>query len=91
LYASSGFCTTGFFLFRYPETIDTASILPKWNEAKQLFFIELIRQLELMPQWQASDLENEFKEMALQPRSNRRSSVTVAYHAGRGKIWTGSI
>jgi glutamyl-tRNA synthetase len=52
------------FFFQAPETIDTASILPKWNEAKQLFFLELIRQLELISQWEASDLEHEFKEMA---------------------------
>jgi glutamyl-tRNA synthetase len=52
------------FFFRSPETIDTASIKPKWNEAKQLFFLELIRQLELIPQWEAPLLEQEFKEMA---------------------------
>jgi glutamyl-tRNA synthetase len=52
------------FFFQAPETIDTASILPKWSEAKQLFFLELIRQLELISQWEASGLEKEFKEMA---------------------------
>ena len=31
---------------------------------KQLFFTELIRQYQLVPSWNATDLENEFKEIA---------------------------
>jgi glutamyl-tRNA synthetase len=52
------------FFFKPPESIDTGAIQPKWNESKQLFFSQLIRQLELIPQWEASVLENEFKEIA---------------------------
>ncbi|HXO76993.1 MAG TPA: hypothetical protein VN824_17180, partial [Puia sp.] len=37
---------------------------PKWNEAKQQFFVELIRQLQLARNWEAHSLEANFKEMA---------------------------
>jgi len=52
------------FFFKTPETIDTASIKPKWNEQKQLFFMELIRAFQLMQEWEHDMLEKEFKEMA---------------------------
>ncbi len=54
------------FFFQYPAdgSIDLASVQPKWNAAKELFFAELIRQYILMPQWTPEDLENEFKQMA---------------------------
>lgn len=53
-----------FFFFKAPEKIDTASILPKWNEQKQQFFTELIRTYKLVNVWQAGELENALKEMA---------------------------
>ena len=52
------------FFFRNPATIDTASILPKWNEAKNLFFIELIRSWQLQNQWNADDLHHSFQELS---------------------------
>ena len=52
------------FFFQSPETIDIASVKPKWNEQKQLFFNELIRAYQLIPEWQHDELEKEFKEMA---------------------------
>ncbi len=52
------------FFFKTPETIDTAAVKPKWNEAKQLFFVELIRNYELAADWEAHTLENNFKEIA---------------------------
>lgn len=52
------------FFFRRPEQFDIAAIKPKWNEAKQLFFVELIRNYELHPDWEAHTLENNFKEIA---------------------------
>jgi len=52
------------FFFKAPETIDTDAIKPKWNDAKQQFFVELIRQLELAQDWDAHSLETNFKEMA---------------------------
>jgi glutamyl/glutaminyl-tRNA synthetase len=52
------------FFFQPPTTIDTPSIQPKWNDAKQQFFAELIRQFQTQPQWDAASLESQFKEMA---------------------------
>ena len=52
------------FFFKAPETIDTAAVKPKWNEAKNLFFAELIRNYELATDWEAHTLENNFKEIA---------------------------
>jgi glutamyl-tRNA synthetase len=52
------------FFFQHPTNVDTNAIAAKWNEAKQQFFVELMRNLELMPIWNAESLENDFKEMA---------------------------
>ncbi len=52
------------FFFVAPEKIDVDSIKPKWNDNKQMFFIELVRAFELIQQWQHDDLENTFKEIA---------------------------
>ncbi|MBZ4188819.1 glutamate--tRNA ligase [Niabella beijingensis] len=52
------------YFFQTPENIDIAAIQPKWNEAKQLFFTELIRNYELTDTWEAAVLENSFKEIA---------------------------
>ncbi|MBO9660087.1 MAG: glutamate--tRNA ligase, partial [Chitinophagaceae bacterium] len=52
------------FFFQRPVTIDTDSVKPKWNEAKQLFFAEVIRNFQLSSTWDAHELENNFKEMA---------------------------
>ena len=52
------------FFFVTPDEIDTASILSKWNQNKNLFFNELIRNYGLTDLWNAADLENAFKEIA---------------------------
>ena len=52
------------FFFVSPGVIDTASILPKWNEHKNLFFNELLRNWRLTGLWNAAELENAFKEIA---------------------------
>ena len=52
------------FFFKAPETIDIAAIQPKWNEQKNMFFLELIRAFELMQSWDHEALENELKELA---------------------------
>jgi glutamyl-tRNA synthetase len=52
------------FFFIAPENIDIAAIQPKWNEQKNLFFIELIRTYEFSPLWQHEELENTVKELA---------------------------
>ena len=56
------------YFFKTPETFDIAAIQPKWNEAKNLFFIELIRNYELENIWKAEELENNFKEIAVANR-----------------------
>ena len=53
-----------YFLFKTPEKWDVDAVKPKWNEAKQLFFAEVIRIFELTPDWKASVLETNFKEIA---------------------------
>ena len=52
------------FFFIAPTNIDLDSIKPKWNENKQMFFVELIRAFELMTLWQHDELEKELKEIA---------------------------
>ena len=51
------------FFFKAPETLDVDAVKPKWNEAKQLFFAELIRNYELSTNWNANILESNFKEI----------------------------
>jgi glutamyl-tRNA synthetase len=58
------FYEQSYFLFITPEKWDVDAVKPKWNEAKQLFFAEVIRNFELTPDWKASVLENNFKEIA---------------------------
>jgi glutamyl-tRNA synthetase len=52
------------YFYVAPAMPDTESIKPKWNEAKQLFFAELVRAYQLQPMWHADSLELEFKELA---------------------------
>ncbi|MEO6454300.1 MAG: glutamate--tRNA ligase [Ginsengibacter sp.] len=52
------------FFFLSPERINIEAITPKWDEKKQMFFIELIRAYELSILWEATGLEVEFKELA---------------------------
>lgn len=58
------FVEQGSFFFKQSETFDLPAIQPKWDEKKNLFFIELIRAYELSTLWEAADLEIEFKELA---------------------------
>jgi glutamyl-tRNA synthetase len=51
------------FFFKAPESLDVDAVKPKWNEAKKLFFAELIRNFELTPGWKAAVLETNFKEI----------------------------
>ncbi|HJU45754.1 MAG TPA: glutamate--tRNA ligase [Chitinophagaceae bacterium] len=60
----SDFYEQAVFFFQAPQTVDTDAVKPKWNEAKQLFFAELIRNYELSPVWDATTLEHNFKEIA---------------------------
>jgi glutamyl-tRNA synthetase len=52
------------FFFKAPEQYDINAVKPKWNEAKQLFFTEVISHFESSNDWTAITLESNFKEMA---------------------------
>jgi glutamyl-tRNA synthetase len=58
------FIQQGSFFYLSPQTIDLASVAPKWNDLKKQFFAELLRAYEFMDFWQAEDLEKVFKEIA---------------------------
>ena len=58
------FVTQGSFFFVSPSEWDTASIQPKWNDQKNMFFIELSNAFESSIVWETHDLENTFKEIA---------------------------
>jgi glutamyl-tRNA synthetase len=58
------FWPQGSFFFVAPAEIDTSSILPKWNENKNQFFIEMIRSYSLMNLWDTEGIEHTFKELA---------------------------
>ena len=52
------------FFFTMPESVDTASLQPKWNNIKNQFFIELANAFESSIVWESHDLETTFKEIA---------------------------
>ncbi len=56
------------FFFYAPTEVETASILPKWNDSKTQFFVELIRTYSLMDSWNVNDIEHSFKELAAASR-----------------------
>lgn len=58
------FAAQAAFFFAAPAQTDWEAVRPKWNDKKQLFFVELIRAYQLISAWQHDDLEKEFKEMA---------------------------
>ena len=58
------FYDQSYFFYKSPEKWDVDAVKPKWNEAKQLFFTELIRNYELNNDWTAAVLEKNFKEIS---------------------------
>ena len=58
------FYDQSYFFFKSPEKWDVDAVKPKWDESKQLFFAEVIRNYELNNDWKAITLENSFKEIA---------------------------
>jgi glutamyl-tRNA synthetase len=52
------------FFFQTPQHWDVDAIKPKWNEAKQAFFGDVINYLQQQTNWNAADLEHDFKELA---------------------------
>ncbi len=59
------FYTQGVFFFKAPTSYDETSVKPKWNEKKNLFFLELIKTWEEDPLWEAAVLEVSFKELSV--------------------------
>lgn len=51
--------------FTSPVNFDTDAVRPKWNDAKKLFFEEVIKKYERIADWTAAALENCFKEIAV--------------------------
>lgn len=51
------------YFFEYPETIDLASIQPKWNAEKSVFFQSLMERYTLEEPWTAAGLEQTFKSL----------------------------
>ena len=51
------------FFFKSPDKWDVDAVKPKWNDAKKLFFAEIIRNYELNSDWTATVLEKDFKEI----------------------------
>ncbi|MDQ2721482.1 MAG: glutamate--tRNA ligase [Bacteroidota bacterium] len=58
------FWDQGSFFFNAPSQIDTASIISKWNDKKNQFFVELIRAYSLFNSWEIVELEHTFKEIS---------------------------
>jgi glutamyl-tRNA synthetase len=52
------------FFFETPKQWDIQAIKPKWSEAKQLFFFDVIAQLQQKTEWNSADLEHGFKDLA---------------------------
>ncbi|MCW3112962.1 MAG: glutamate--tRNA ligase [Segetibacter sp.] len=58
------FWQQGSFFFVAPATIDVASIKPKWNDDKAMFFDILAEKLTVLEDWTAEAIETLFKETA---------------------------
>jgi glutamyl-tRNA synthetase len=52
------------FFFKAPETLDVASVKPKWNEDKAMFFDILSEKFTVLEDWNTATVEATFKETA---------------------------
>jgi glutamyl-tRNA synthetase len=52
------------FFFKTPETIDTEAIRSKWSEEKKNFFVVFAEQLQKCSNWNMTELETQFKNLA---------------------------
>jgi glutamyl-tRNA synthetase len=52
------------FFYQAPVAYDEASVKPKWDEAKNGFFKELIARYNLVTDWDVNSIETEFKTLA---------------------------
>ena len=62
----SDFYNQSSFFFKSPGEFDVNAVKPKWNEDKKDFFVAYSEKISLLPEWNASLLENTFKELATQ-------------------------
>ena len=53
------------FFFKSPSSFDTEAVKPKWNDIKRSFFVAYAEKLENQDNWEASILENSFKQLAI--------------------------
>lgn len=52
------------YFFVAPETLDVASVKPKWTDDKALFFDILSEKFTVLEEWNAANIEQLFKETA---------------------------
>jgi hypothetical protein len=78
-----------FLLPRPPPPSTSTAIRPKWTEAKQLFFVEFIRQLQLERGWDAALTRRpDSRKWPLPRLSSRANCSPTADYAGRRQIRT---
>lgn len=58
------FWEQGSFFFVAPETLEVASVKPKWNGDKATFFDILTEKFTVLEEWNSSNIEKLFKETA---------------------------
>ena len=58
------FYAQGKFFFTGPTEYDLASVLPKWNEEKNVFFDLFVQKLAAVSSWKFADMEAEFKSLS---------------------------
>lgn len=54
------------FFFQSPTEYDVNAVRPKWNEDKKNFFIAYSEKINNQTEWNATSLENLFKELAVE-------------------------
>ncbi len=54
------------FFFKPPATLDIDAVKPKWSVEKNLFFEMYIEKLHAITNWQMVEIENVFKELAVE-------------------------
>lgn len=62
----SDFIQQSSFFFQTPESLDTAAVSPKWNEAKKDFFIAYADSFHSINDWEPLTLESAFKSLAIE-------------------------
>ena len=54
------------FFFKAPEVLDVASVKPKWNEDKSMFFDIVSEKFTVLEDWNAGNIETLFKDTAIE-------------------------